>query len=118
MSHSNLGTYFQTHGRMREAVVQYESALELTADPGLLATTHANLGAAYFKLGDDERARQNFDESLRLNPNQARAWLGLGRVLAKTGHAPEAFDAYQSALKISPDLVEAQQAMDAVRQPR
>ena len=49
MSHSNLGTYFQTHGRMHEAVAQYEAALELTADPGLLAGTHANLGAAYYK---------------------------------------------------------------------
>lgn len=118
MSRSNLGTYFQTHGRMRDAVAQYEAALELTADPGLLAGTHANLGAAYYKLGDDEQARQNFDESLRLNPNQAKAWLGLGRVLARTGHAPEALDAYQNALKISPDLVEAQQARDAVRRPK
>jgi cytochrome c-type biogenesis protein CcmH/NrfG len=118
MSRSNLGTYYQTHGRMREAVEQYEAALELTSDSGLLAQTHANLGAAYYRLGELEAARRNFEEALRLNPNQAKAWLGLGHVLARTGHKPEALDAYQNALKISPDLVEAQQAMDAARQSK
>jgi hypothetical protein len=118
MSRGNLGTYYQMHGRLREAVEQYEAAVQLTSDPGLLAGAHANLGAAYFKLGEYGQARNNFEESLRLNPNQARAWLGLGRVLAQGGRPSEALDAYRNALKISPDLAEAEQAMDAVRQPK
>jgi len=94
-------------------------------------------------LGEYEAAHQNFDESLRLNSGQFKAWLGLGlmaqkqgnigeaitdlsrsvdlqptaqaylelgRMLTQTGHIPEALDAYQQALKISPGLVEAQQA--------
>jgi tetratricopeptide (TPR) repeat protein len=106
------------------------------------------LGAAQRALGEDEAARLSFEQSLRLNPNQPNAWLGLGllaqkqgkldeaisdlsrsvelqpnargyfelgRTLAQAGHAPEALDAYQQALKISPDFVEAQQAADALR---
>jgi tetratricopeptide (TPR) repeat protein len=151
MSRSNLGTYFQTHNQMREAVTQYEAAADLTSDPGLLAMTYANLGAAYRALGEDEKAHKSFDQSLRSNPKQFNAWLGLGllaqkqgnldeavsdlshsvevqptaqgyfelgRTLAQTGHIPEALDAYQQALKISPDLVEAQQAVDALRQQK
>ncbi len=150
MSRSNLGTYFQTHNQMREAIAQYEAAIDLTSDPSLLAQTYANMGAARRAMGDDDQAHQNFEQSLRYNANQFNAWLGLGllaekqgkideaisdlsrsaeiqptaqayfelgRMLAQTGHAPEAIDAYQQALKISPDLTEAQKAVDVLRQP-
>ena len=148
MSHSNLGAYYETHNRLSEAITQYEAAVSLTSDPGLLAQTYANLGSTYRALGDDDQAKKNFDESLRLNSNQFNAWLGLGllaqkqgklgeaitdlsrsvelqptaqaylelgRMLTQTGHIPEAIDAYQQALKISPDLAAAQQAIDALR---
>ncbi len=149
MSRSNLGTYFQTHGRLGEAVEKYEAAVELTSDPGLLAVTYANLGAAYYKLGEDEPALQSFNRSLRVNRNQGSAWLGLGRLaqkqgkteeaisdlsravelqpsaqsylelgrsLKRAGHVVGALDAYQRALAIAPDLIEAQRAVDELRQ--
>ena len=151
MSRSNLGIYFQEHGQMREAEAQYEAAVELTSDPGLLAQTYANLGSAHHAQGEDELAQKSFEQSLRFNPNQFNAWLGmgllaqkqgkldeavsdlsrsvelqpsaqgyfeLGRTLAQAGHIPEALNAYEQALKISPDLVEAQQAADALRQQK
>jgi protein O-GlcNAc transferase len=147
MSRNNLGTYFQTHGRARDAIAQYKSAIALTSDRGLLAQAYGNLGAAQRSLGEDEAARQSFENALRLNPNQASAWLGmgllaqkqghlneairaltrsvelqptgegyldLGKSLQQAGHGPEAFDAYRQALKLSPDLAEAQQAADAL----
>lgn len=149
MSHGNLGTYLQTHGRMPEAIAQYATAVQLTSDPGLLAQTYANLGAAHRALGEDEQAQKSFEQSLRLNPNQFNAWLGLGllaqkqgkldeaitdlsrsvelrptaqgyfelgRTLAKAGHVPEALDAYQKALQVSPDFAEAQKGIDGLRQ--
>lgn len=149
MSHSNLGTYYLTHNQMPEAVKQYEAAAEMTSDPGLLAQTYANLGAAYRALNEDESAQTNYNHSLRLNPNQYNAWLGLGlvaqkqgklseavtdlsrsvelqptaqgylslgRALAQSGRTAEALAAYDLALKMSPDLVEAQQAASTLRQ--
>ena len=149
MSRSNLGTYFQTHNRMREAIAEYQAAVDLTSDPILLAQAYANMGAAHRALGEDEQARKNYEQSLGFNRSQFNAWLGLGllaqsegklgeaitdlsrsveiqptaeayfmlgRALAQTGHAPEALDAYEQALKIAPDLKEAQQAADALRQ--
>lgn len=147
MSRGNLGTYFQSHGRMPDAITQYEAAIALTSDPGLLAQTYANLGAAQRALGEDEPAHRSFDEALRLNPNQFNAWLGmgllaqkqgslneavvdfsrsvelqptgegylnLGRSLQQAGREPEALEAYRQALKLSPDLAEAQRATDAL----
>ena len=151
MSRNNLGIYFQKHDQMREAVAQYEAAVHLTNDPGFLAQTYANLGAAERALSEDEQARASFDQSLRMNPNQFNAWLGLGLLaqkqgkldeavsdlsrsvelqpsaqgyfelglsLAQAGHFPEARNAYQQALQISPDFVDAQRALDALQAPK
>ncbi len=147
MSHSNLGAYLQEHGKLPEAMAQYERTISLTSDAGLLAATYANLGSAYRNLGEDEKARDSYDQALRLNPNQYNVYLGLGQLLEKQnrlddaihnysksvelrptdagfmflGHAlaaagrrPEALAAYQAALKISPEMPEAQHEVDAL----
>lgn len=147
MSRSNLGAYLQEHGNLAGAIEEDNRVISLTSDPGLLAATYANLGAAYLTLGRDEKARASFDQALRLNPNQPNAYLGLGRLLEKQnqwdgaidnysrsvelrptdlgfmllGHAleragrgPDALAAYQAALKLSPELPEAQHAVDAL----
>jgi len=147
MSHANLGAYLQEHGRLPEAIEQHNRAISLTSDAGLLASTYANLGTAYRKLGEDEKARESYDQALRLNPNQSNAYLGLGQLLEKqnrvdeaitnysravelrptdtgflllghalesTGRRSEALAAYESALQLSPDMPEAQHAVDAL----
>ena len=90
MSRSNLGTYFQTHHQLQEAVAQYEAAVQLTSEPALLASTYANLGTAYGVLDQDEYARASFERSLQFNPNQFNAWLGLGILALKQGKVDEA----------------------------
>ena len=65
MSHSNLGAYLQEHGHLAEAIEQYNRVISLTSDAGLLASTYANLGTAYRKLGEDEKARESYDQALR-----------------------------------------------------
>ena len=151
MSHSNLGTYCQTHGQLREAIEQYKAAIDLTSDLRLLAQIYANEGAAQRALGEDILAHDHLLHAVRLNDNQFNAWIGLGllaakrgslteaiadlnrsleiqptseayvalgRTLAQTGRNAEALDAYEQALKISPDLVEAQQAAAALGQQK
>jgi tetratricopeptide (TPR) repeat protein len=102
MSRSNLGTYFQTHRQLREAVTQYEAAVSLTSDPGLLAQTYANLGAAERSIGEDDEARKNFDESLRLNPNQFNAWLGMALLARKQGKLDEAMSDLSRSIELRP----------------
>jgi tetratricopeptide (TPR) repeat protein len=102
MSRSNLGTYFQTHGHMPEAVAEYEAAVSLTSDPGLLAQTYADLGAAYRALGENERAHNNFEQSLRLNPNQFNAWLGMGLLAQQQGRFEEAISDLSRSLELQP----------------
>jgi len=151
MSHANIGAYLQDHGQWNEALTQYQIAVRLTSDRGLLASTYANMGTTYLDLGDDEKARQSYDRALQLNPNQPNAWFGLGFMAEKQGNldgaifhysrslelAPtaagylrlgnalqlanrreEALASYQAALKLSPGLQKAKQAIDLLsRQP-
>src|SRR5581483_9100930 len=102
MSRSNLGVYLQEHNRLREAVEEYRSAIQMTSDPALLASTYANLGAAYRDLGDDAKAQDSYDEALRLNPNQFNAYLGLGRLLERQGKLDEAIANYSRSIGIRP----------------
>jgi len=102
MSRSNLGTYFQTHHQLPEAIAEYEAAVQLTSDPGLLADTYANLGMAYGAQDDAERSRQNFERSLSLNPNQFNAWLGLGLLARKAGKLDEAVADISRSVELRP----------------
>jgi protein O-mannosyl-transferase len=102
MSRGNLGTYYLTHKQMREAIAQYQAVVELTSDPGLLSQTYANLGAAQRAIGDNDQARKNFDQSLRLNPNQFNAWLGLGILAEKQGSLEEAIADFNHSLQLQP----------------
>jgi len=102
MSRSNLGTYFQTHSQPRQAIAEYEAAVGLTSDPGLLAQIYQNLGAAYRALGEDPQARESFMHALRLNPNQSNAWLGLGLLARKVGNTTEAVSDLSRSLELQP----------------
>jgi protein O-mannosyl-transferase len=148
VSHTNIGFYLYQHGRAAEAVPYFKLAVTLTTDARVLATAYANLGSAYYELGEYSESETSFDRSIRLNPNQFSTWLGmgllaerqdkledamrdfavslklepnvqgylgLGRTLAATGHRAEALSAYELALRISPDLAEAQRAAAALR---
>ena len=102
MSRSNLGTYFQTHNQMREAISQYEAAIQLTSDPGMLAQTYSNLGAAHRALQEDDAARNDFERSLRLNANQGGAWIGLGLLAQKHGLLDEAIGDLSRSVAVQP----------------
>jgi protein O-GlcNAc transferase len=102
MSRSNLGAYLQEHGKVSEAMAQYDRTISLTSDAGLLAATYSNLGAAYRKLGEDEKARDSYDQALRLNPNQSNAYLGLGELLEKQNQLDDAIHNYSKAVELRP----------------
>jgi protein O-mannosyl-transferase len=102
MSHSNLGAYLQEHGKLPEAMRQYDRTISLTSDAGLLAATYANLGTAYRTLGEDEKAHDSYGQALRLNPNQSNAYLGLGQLLEKQHQLDDAIRNYSKSVELLP----------------
>jgi len=102
MSHANLGTYLQEHGSLQEAILEYDRTISLTSDPGLLASTYANQGTAYRELGAGAKAQEAYENSLRLNPRQFNAYLGLGRLLENEGKIEEAIANYSRSVELRP----------------
>ncbi len=98
----NIGAYLHQHGHQAEAIPQYQLALRLGTDPGMLATTYANLGSAYSDLGDDAKARVSFEQGLRLNPNQASAWQGMALLSQKQGNLEEAIRYLARSVELQP----------------
>jgi tetratricopeptide (TPR) repeat protein len=73
------------------------------------------LGLLARKQGKLDEATSDLSRSVELQPTAA-TYYELGQTLAQAGNIPQALAAYQQALKISPDFVDAQQAAEALRQ--
>jgi tetratricopeptide (TPR) repeat protein len=88
---------------MNGAIQEYQAAVELTSDPGLLAQTYANLGAAYRAIGQTADAQDNYNHALRLNPNLFNAWMGLGLIAQKQGNLAEAITDLSRSIELQPN---------------
>ena len=80
-------------GLLEQVVVQ---APEVTAP-------HIDLGVAYGRLGDQEKAEHSLLEALRLAPNHPVALNEMGIVYRRTGRFDAARASYEQALNVHPD---------------
>ena len=53
--------------------------------------------------GKNKEAREAFDESIRLDPNDVNAYINLGNLLDEEGNKEEAKKAYVKAISVDPD---------------
>jgi superkiller protein 3 len=63
-----------------------------------------NLGHAYVTLKKDKEAMKAFREAVRLNPELAEAFYGLGFASFRSSKYREAVDAFKRAAALSPDM--------------
>ncbi len=100
----NLGTYEHGHGNLRAAIERYQMVAFYAANPGLRANAYGNLGSAYRSLGELARAKQCFEEALKLQPDHpvTLAFIGLGLIAQKNGDLPEAIRDYSRAMAVEP----------------
>ncbi|MFZ0772530.1 MAG: tetratricopeptide repeat protein [Candidatus Sulfotelmatobacter sp.] len=138
-SRLNLGADLHEHGRLQEAVEQYQTVLQLTRDPYLVTKALIDLGAAYHQLGAYDKARECYLQALQLDSHNRiilenlgklgmdtriqqlataasahpspSAFLQLGQLQQAAGHIPEARASYRQALKLNPNLAEAKGAL-------
>ena len=104
VAHNNLGALRAERGRLDEAVVQIEKALEIQPD---YADAHDNLGVVLTDQGRIEEAIVHLNKALAANPNLAGAHYNLARALFRRGSVDEAMTHYRKALEINPNYVEA-----------
>jgi tetratricopeptide (TPR) repeat protein len=93
-----MANYYQQHGLLREAIIQYDKALPYVPAISQKAELLTNRGYVYGALKDYERAGKDFQEAVELNPKEARAWMGLGVVAQRSGNLPQAIDDYRRCI--------------------
>ena len=68
-----------------------------------LANAFIDRGAAYEDKGDDDRAMQDFDAAIRLDPNLALAYSNRGTFYRNRGDNDRAVQDYDQAIRLNPD---------------
>jgi tetratricopeptide (TPR) repeat protein len=113
-TYANLGAAQRTLGDEEAAHQSSQQALRLNPNQ-----FNAWLGEALLarKAGRIDEAINDLSRSLEVQPT-AQAYMELGRTAAQAGRTAAALDAYQEALKISPDFTEARQAAEALQRPK
>jgi tetratricopeptide (TPR) repeat protein len=106
-AHANLGVALaKIPGREKDAIAEYESALQMDTD---YAEAHNDLGLLLASsFGRFQEAADQFQSAIRIRPNYVEARDNLGMTLAALpGHSAEAIAAYEAALKIDPTYAKA-----------
>jgi len=109
-TYANLGSAYRELGDESKARESYGEALRLNPNQ---FNAYLGLGRLLERRGEVDVAITNYSRSVELHPTD-EGYLRLGHAL-QTAHRPqEALQAYEQALRISPDLKEAQQAVEAL----
>jgi Flp pilus assembly protein TadD len=130
-AHARVGADYQDHGRLPEAIHEYETAiraervLEAAGQPGLpadmLAMTYANLGLGYAQSGDAAEAQASMKQAMVVDGDtivrmatalaqylpahpSAQGYIRLSLILTQLGRRQEAEQAFTQAQKLDPHL--------------
>jgi tetratricopeptide (TPR) repeat protein len=101
MAENNLAIYLKESGRLPEAIVHYEKALQL--DPERPDIILNNLGIALADAGRLADAVDHYREALKVRPDNVDAENNLGVALATSGRLGEALTLFEDVLLRKPD---------------
>ena len=110
-----IGKAHYNRGEYDDAVRELEAAA--LADPKL-PFVHFNLGLAYVRKQDNERARHEFKKDLELAPDASFTYEQLGNVEATLQHEDEAAKNYRQAVKLDVRLVSARMGLAKIEEQR
>jgi protein O-mannosyl-transferase len=136
--HLNLAGVLALNGRSRDAILEYETAIPRVSDPTMREVAYETLGRLYSEVGNYSKARESYQQALRINPQQLSAsealakvefsdairnvaespsgegYLRLGQLFQQAGRIKEAQAAYEQALQLNPKFGDARKALDAL----
>ncbi len=103
---NNLGVTFAEIERWDDAIQQFETALKnpLYRTP---AWAYSNMGFAYYKKGEYEKAENALGEALTRNPLLPRAMYILGLVNTELGNEKAAINEFKKAIGVFPLYMDA-----------
>jgi protein O-mannosyl-transferase len=102
-AYNNLGMALADRGRLDDAVLQYQKALELKP---VFAEAFNNLGNVFARRDQFEQAADNFQKALQIRPHYADALNNFGLLLAGRNRLDEAIACYNKAIEFHTDNAE------------
>jgi len=90
--HNFLGIIHDYGKRPKAAIDEYQAAIALKQDEGLL---YNNLGVSYSLIGEYEKAVAAFKEALKTSASHGKIYNNLGLILSKLGRYQEALEAFR-----------------------
>jgi len=111
-TYANLGSAYADTRDFAKAHEAFERSIRLNPTR---FNTWVGMGLLAEREGKVDDAIQCFVRSVQLQPSD-QGYFELGRTLAASGRNEQAIAAYERALQISPNLIEAQRAIEALRQ--
>lgn len=103
---TNLANVYLDQGRYDEAIKLYEQALNDMLYPTPFIA-QGNMGWAYYKKGNTEKALENIRAAVTLNPNFCLGYKNLGLIFDQTGQTEEACRQFTRYREACPDMAEA-----------
>ena len=100
---NELGNILVQHGRLQQAIVQYEKAIKLQPD---LAIAWNNLGVAKTAQGRMSDGESAYRNAIKLNPVYGLAYYNLGANFDQRGNYDQALVHYQRAIELDPGLLD------------
>ena len=105
LAHSNYGLSLFAEGKIEEAILHYNKAIDLSQSHA--AQFYTNRGLAYATLGQYQRSIVDYNEAIRLKPDLVVAYNNRGNAFNKLGQYQRAILDYNKAIHLKPDYVEA-----------
>jgi len=96
-AHIALGNEYYKREMVREAIQQFEVAIELNKNFGPI---HITLGGLYHTSGQLDAAYTSYKKGFELGHNTSRGHFNFGLLLQKQGKYDKAIKAYETAIKI------------------
>ncbi len=98
--HADLGEVLQALGKVAEAIVACQRALQIKPD---MADVHNCLGTLHKREGNREQAAECFRRTVFFDPAHARGHANLGTELRALGQLSEAQASFERAVKLAPE---------------
>jgi tetratricopeptide (TPR) repeat protein len=108
---ANVVLVFVVLNVLTDSISLFNRAIEVTRDNAL---AHNNLGDAYAKLGELERAGQHFRKAFEILPRYVSARANYASVLARGGKFEQAEAALTEAIRLEPAYVSAHKILAQV----
>ena len=108
----NYGVALMAKGRLDEAESYFQRAQQFVPHYSVL---HINMGILHGRRDSPEKARQFFQNAINYDKGNPNGYYFYGQWLAETGELEEAAYYLEQALKLSPNLAEAQQLLQQLQ---